>query len=101
MFYTGHRVLQKQLWLEHCDLFCVIIKFKNKNMKKFSKAIRFMLATLFVVVVSQVSVFAESNDGSASTSGLSTAQITGAFALLVLAILLPLVKRSNKAIAHK
>jgi hypothetical protein len=68
-------------------------------MKKFSKSIRFMLATLLVVVVSQASVFAEGNSSAGSSSGLSTGQIVGAFALMIFAILIPLVKTSNRRTA--
>jgi hypothetical protein len=70
-------------------------------MKKFSKGIRFMLATLFVVMASQASLLAESNDGSSSSASLSAGQIAGAFALLLFVILLPLIKSSNKAVSHK
>jgi hypothetical protein len=70
-------------------------------MKKFSKSIRFMLATLLVVVVSQATVLAEGNSSAGPSTGLSTGQIVGAFALLVFVILVPLIKSGNKAIAHK
>ena len=69
-------------------------------MKKFSKSIRFMLATLLVVVISQATVLAEGNVVTGSGSGLTALQITGAFVLVVLAILIPLVK-SRKAVTHK
>jgi len=69
-------------------------------MKKFSKSIRFMLATLLIVVVSQATVLAEGNASAAPGSGLTALQVTGAFALLVLAILVPLVK-SKKTAVHK
>ena len=60
-------------------------------MKKFLKSIRFMLATLLIVVVSQASVLAEGNSSAGPATGLSAGQIAGAFALLVFVILVPLV----------
>jgi hypothetical protein len=91
----------KQLWPAACVLYTVILKFKNTYMKKFSKSIRCMLATLLIVVVSQVTVLAEGNASSkGSGSGLTALQVTGAFILLVLVILIPLVK-SNKAVTQK
>jgi hypothetical protein len=86
-----------------CRLRFKICKITNKYtyMKKFSKSIRFMLATLLVVVVSQASVLAEGNSSAGPATGLSAGQIAGAFALLVFVILVPLVKSSNKAVAQK
>lgn len=70
-------------------------------MKKISKSIRFMLATLLVVVISQATVLAEGNSVAGTSTGLSAGQITGAFALLIFAILVPLVRSSNKSVAQK
>jgi hypothetical protein len=70
-------------------------------MKKFSKSIRFMLTTLAVVVISQANLIAEGNStGASNGSDLTALQVTGAFVVLVLVILIPLVK-SQKAVAHK
>ncbi|HWK07544.1 MAG TPA: hypothetical protein VNS58_28125 [Puia sp.] len=69
-------------------------------MKNSLKAIRVALATLGIVIASQVSVLAASNDSESTSSSLSAGQIVGGFVLLLLVILAPLVK-SNKVIAQK
>lgn len=64
-------------------------------MKKLMKAFSYILATVVVLMTSQLSVLAAdgpSNQG----SSLSIGQIFGGFAVLVLVILLPLMKKSNK-----
>ena len=68
-------------------------------MKKFSKSIRFMLATV-ALVASQIAAHAEGNSVAGTNTGLSGMQVAGAFAVLVLVILLPLVK-SQKPVANK
>jgi hypothetical protein len=71
-------------------------------MKKNSKILRLILTTL-VILVSQVTLFAKSNDYSSSDSGsgLSAVQIAGAVGLLLIAIVLPLVRGSRKEASHK
>lgn len=69
-------------------------------MKKFSKSIRFMSASLLVIIVSQANLFAGTNGNTGSDAGLTGMQIVTAFAVLVLAILVPLVK-SSKTVAAK
>ena len=73
---------------------------KIHKMKNSLKAIRVALATLGIVVASQFSVLAASNDSESASSSLSAGQIVGGFVLLLLVILAPLVK-SNKVIAQK
>lgn len=70
-------------------------------MKTFLKAIRFMLATLLVIIASQATVLAQSNGNQPESSALSVGQIVGGFAVLLIVILLPLVKAGRKAIAQK
>jgi hypothetical protein len=64
-------------------------------MKKLIKMSGYILATMMVLLISQLSVFAA--DGSSNQgSSLTGAQVFGGFAVLVLVILLPLFKKSNK-----
>jgi hypothetical protein len=83
------------------DLFVSIFTLKIKYMKKNSKMIRVMLTTLLILFMNQVTLFARSNDYSASDSGLSPVQIIGAVGLVLLAIVLPLVRGSRKEASHK
>ncbi|HEX9513997.1 MAG TPA: hypothetical protein VF939_26075 [Puia sp.] len=69
-------------------------------MKNSLKAIRLALATLGIVVASQASLLAANNDNTIGSSGLSAGQVVGGFAILLLAILAPLVK-SKKVVAQK
>ena len=68
-------------------------------MKKYLKVICVMLATLFIVT-SSLNVFATGTQSTSSDS-LSGIQVIGAFALLMVAILLPLVKKSHRQVAAK
>ncbi|MFI5192564.1 MAG: hypothetical protein ACHQD7_00855 [Chitinophagales bacterium] len=70
-------------------------------MKNFLKSIRFVLATLLLIIASQISLLAESNSNQTESAGLSAGQIVGGFAVLLFIILLPLVKSRTKAIANK
>lgn len=71
-------------------------------MKNSLKAIRSILATLLIVIVSQATVLAESNDNITASSGLSAGQIIGGFVIVLFVILVPLVKSSsNKSFSHK
>jgi uncharacterized protein YqgC (DUF456 family) len=70
-------------------------------MKNFVKAIRFMLATLLIVIVSQATVLAQSNDSSTASSGLSVGQIVGGFAVLLFVILVPLLKSHKASLVNK
>lgn len=89
-----------QLWLKTWPLSIVNNQFKNKKMKNYLKAIRFILATLLIVIASQATVLAESTDTTAS-SGLSAGQIIGGFVVLLLVVLVPLVRSKNHSITQK
>lgn len=62
-------------------------------MKKLIKMSGYILATVMVLLVSQFSAFAANDSSVKSLSGM---QVFGGFAVLVLVILLPLLKRENK-----
>ena len=64
-------------------------------MKNFLKITSYTLATAFVFVLSQVSVFAAA--GADNSSSLSGAQVVGGVALLIGAILVPTMKSAHKA----
>ena len=70
-------------------------------MKNFLKSIRFMIATLLLIVASQTSLLAEGSGNQSQSSGLSAGQIIGGFAILLFVMLLPLVKTARKAIVRK
>ena len=63
-------------------------------MKKLAKIFTYVLVTAMVLLVSQSTVFAASD--SSNQNSLTGIQIFGGFAVLVLVIILPLLKRSNK-----
>jgi hypothetical protein len=65
-------------------------------MKKLLKVSSYILATVLVFVLSQVSAFAAGNNGNASS--LTAGQVIGGFAVLLLVILIPIMKSSRKAI---
>ena len=69
-------------------------------MKNYLKAIRFILATLLIVIASQATVLAESNDTTAS-SGLSVGQIIGGFIVLLFVVLVPLVRSRKNSFTQK
>ena len=69
-------------------------------MKSSLKAIRFIIATLLIVVASQVTVLAEINVNTTAPSGLSPAKIVSGFVLLLLVLLAPLIKISHKVISR-
>jgi len=63
-------------------------------MKKLLKVTSYILATVLVLVISQVSAFAAGPDnGSSSLSGL---QVIGGLALLIGVILIPTMKSARK-----
>jgi hypothetical protein len=64
-------------------------------MKKLFKISSYVLATLVMLLISQVSVFA-ADDSLNKASSLNGIQVIGGFALLVFVILLPLMKRAHK-----
>jgi hypothetical protein len=70
-------------------------------MKRLLKSICFVSATLLLILVSQSTLLAESNDGQTASAGLSAGQAAGGFVLLMLVLLLPLVKSRNKPVAVK
>ena len=64
-------------------------------MKKLQKISAYILATVMMLLISQYSVFAAS-DPSNQGSSLSGIQVIGGFAVLLLVILLPLLKKQNR-----
>lgn len=68
-------------------------------MKNLLKSIRFVLATLALVIISQVNLLAEGNSTQTGSNDLSIAQVVGGFAVLLFVILLPLVKSQRKVTA--
>lgn len=69
-------------------------------MKNSLTSLRFIIATLLIVMASQVTAFAEINAKTTASSGLSTAQIVSGFVLLLLVLLAPLIKISHKIISR-
>jgi hypothetical protein len=65
-------------------------------MKKLLKVTSYILATVLVFVLSQVSAFAA--DNTQSTSSLTAGQVIGGLALLLLVILIPIMRSSKKAV---
>lgn len=70
-------------------------------MKNFLRSILLVPATGLLTIASQSAVLAESNGSQAASSDLSAAQVVGGVALLLFAILLPLVKSRSKIISAK
>jgi hypothetical protein len=64
-------------------------------MKKIFKISGYILATTMLLLISQFSVFA-ANDSLNKDSSLSAIQVFAGFAILLLVILLPLLKKSEK-----
>jgi hypothetical protein len=64
-------------------------------MKKLIKTSGYILATLMVLLVTQLSVFA-AGENPGNNSSLSGIQVIGGLAVLLLVIFLPLVKSSAK-----
>lgn len=58
------------------------------------------MVTFLLILVSQASVFAADNQN-ISTSTLSAAQILSGFAILLLTILLPLLKKRPKVVYYR
>jgi|GEM_PF-1681661 len=69
-------------------------------MKKILKTVRLIMVTFLLILVSQASVFAADNQN-ISTSTLSAAQILSGFAILLLTILLPLLKKRPKVVYYR
>ena len=67
-------------------------------MKNFLKAIRYIVITPWIIIVSQATVLAETHGSTATPSGLSTGRIIGSFILLLLILLAPLSKKNGKAV---
>jgi len=66
-------------------------------MKNFLRKASFIsLATLLLIIASQFSVLADTNPA-AQTNELNIAEVISYFALLLLAILVPVFKKSNRA----
>jgi len=65
-------------------------------MKKQFKISSYLLATALMIIMSQFTVFA-SGENSGNPSSLSALQVVGGLSLLLLVILVPLMKRSEKA----
>ena len=72
-----------------------------KYMKKTFKTIRLIMVTMLLVLAGQVSLFAADNQNTATLSTLSSAQILSGFAILLLAILLPLLKKRPKVVYYR
>lgn len=71
----------------------IVLHSVQKNcMKKRMITTRVAMTLILVIFISQVSVFARSNDNLQSSSGLTPLEAITAFALLLLAIILPLFK---------
>ena len=70
-------------------------------MKNSLKAIRFVFASLLIVIGSQANVLAESNKNITESSELNAIEVIGGIAILLLILVLPLVKSCNKEIARK
>jgi hypothetical protein len=64
-------------------------------MKKLTRLIRSMLVSLLALLIFQFSAFAD-YDSSNQVKSLSGFQVFGGFAILVLVILLPLLKKESK-----
>ncbi len=69
-------------------------------MKNPLKAIRFIVATLLIVIASQATVLAEINANTTAPAGLSAAKVVSGFVLLLLVLLAPLIRISHKVISH-
>jgi hypothetical protein len=69
-------------------------------MKHSLKAIRSMVAALLLVIAIQAPVFAENNDNTTASSGLSASGVIGSFVLLLFVILAPLAKKGTIKQAH-
>ena len=65
-------------------------------MKKLQKICSYILATLMVLLVSQLSVFAAGD--TANDSSLSAFQVIGGLAILLFVILVPLMKGAGRHI---
>jgi hypothetical protein len=70
-------------------------------MKTSLKTIRFILATVLIVIISQASVFAEGNKDTTNSSGLNAIEVIGGIVILLSVLVLPLVKSSNREISRK
>jgi len=66
--------------------------------KKVAKVVTYTMATLLIVVTSQFSAFAASKN---ETNALSRGQVIGGIALLIAAILVPILRSARKANAQK
>lgn len=70
-------------------------------MKTSFKTIRFVLATVLIVIISQTNVFAQSNKDLTNSSVLNAIEVIGGIVILLSILVLPLVKSSNREISRK
>ena len=64
-------------------------------MKRLIKNSCYLLATILVIIISQTAAFAA--DVNTENGGLSSAQVAGGLSILLLAILIPTIKKERKS----